>query len=424
MAVDVTGSVDGDLDFFAVQLEPGDILGAAITGGGTSLTFQDGSGLELIGSDQDLTGVHPANSPLPGGNAALSMVVDTSGTYYVGVDGGSGAYTLNLRVFRPALEQAFEGEHQTLFVDFDGASIDMSIFLGQSGIADLSPLNSFLPGWGLTGADENAVIDAILASIDESLSGDMRTLGNNGDFDATGIHGQFDIEILNSRDHADPFGLPNVSRVIIGGSIDELGFSTIGIAQSIDVGNFDTSETAVLLLDVLSDSTGPINQIVLDPSVTIIDLIGVAVGNIAAHEAGHFFGAWHTDPSNASPNIMDQGGNFNGTVGVGADGMFGTLDDVDVDFGDDVYVPNEGFTGLEDTLNSIAFGLSTGTAEAELIGPTVLTIDPPARTDRQPWYFGFDRNILRGDHDGIRQRSGQLRIARSGRQRHLRWRAR
>jgi hypothetical protein len=31
-----------------------------------------------------------------------------------------------------------------------------------------------------------------------------------------------------------------------------------------------------------------------------------------------------------------------------------------VDFGVDVYVGNEGFTGVEDTLNATAFGLSTG----------------------------------------------------------------
>jgi hypothetical protein len=57
---------------------------------------------------------------------------------------------------------------------------------------------------------------------------------------------------------------------------------------------------------------------------------------------------------------MDQGGNLAGTVGVGGDLTLGTIDDVDVDFGDDAYVPNEGFTGVEDTLNAVAFGLSTG----------------------------------------------------------------
>ncbi|MFV2067240.1 MAG: Ig-like domain-containing protein, partial [Pirellulales bacterium] len=62
----------------------------------------------------------------------------------------------------------------------------------------------------------------------------------------------------------------------------------------------------------------------------------------------------------------------------GPDRIFGTADDADVDFGDDAFVPNEGFAGIEDTLNAIAFGLSTGTIDPLLVGPRVLGIDPRA----------------------------------------------
>ena len=58
-------------------------------------------------------------------------------------------------------------------------------------------------------------------------------MGNNGDFLATGIPGDFNIEIRNSRDHGDLFGQPNVSRIIVGGTQAELGIPTVGIAQSI-----------------------------------------------------------------------------------------------------------------------------------------------------------------------------------------------
>ncbi|MCA9241590.1 MAG: hypothetical protein KDA37_15375, partial [Planctomycetales bacterium] len=253
-AVDVAGTLasQSDVDVFRVQLQPGDILGANLGGGAFELALVDAAGAVLMGSAQDLTGIHPFSSPLPGGgNAALSWVVDTAGDYYVAVGSGIGAYNLNLRVFRPTLEQQEYGAHQTLFIDFDGATLDTSIF-GGAGVATLSGLDAYLPGWGLTTADRNAVIDAILASIEESLSADIRAQGLNGDFDDTALPGQFDIEILNSRDHADPFGSPNVSRVIVGGSIAQLGISTIGIAESIDVGNFETEESAVVLLDLLS----------------------------------------------------------------------------------------------------------------------------------------------------------------------------
>ena len=51
---------------------------------------------------------------------------------------------------------------------------------------------------------------------------------------------------------------------------------------------------------------------------------------------------------------MDQGGNFPLLFGVGPDGVGGTADDPDVDFGEDVFNPSEGFTGIEDTLGRIA----------------------------------------------------------------------
>ena len=83
----------------------------------------------------------------------------------------------------------------------------------------------------------------------------------------------------------------------MGGTIAESGISTIGIAESIDPGNFETDETALVLLDSLSEPAG---------------------------------------------------------AGVG-----GTADDVDVDYGDDRFTPSEGFVGIEDTLGRIAFGVTS-----------------------------------------------------------------
>jgi hypothetical protein len=40
--------------------------------------------------------------------------------------------------------------------------------------------------------------------------------------------------------------------------------------------------------------------------------------------------------------------------GVGRDGVGGTADDPDVDFGEDTFNPLEGFTGVEDTLSRLA----------------------------------------------------------------------
>jgi hypothetical protein len=178
---------------------------------------------------------------------------------------------------------------------------------------------------------------------------------------ASGLNSRFKLKILNSKDDPDPWGKANVSRIIVGGTIAESGINTIGIAQSIDPGNFETEETALVLLDVLSDPSHPASlNTYMTPASDKIAFIGHALGNVIAHEGGHFFGDFHTSNVDPQPNVMDAGGTGFGTLfGVGPDGIGGTADDVDVDFGDDQFMPTEGFIGTEDTLGRIAFGVTS-----------------------------------------------------------------
>ncbi len=352
----------GNVDFFSFDLDAGDIIAANVFGTNMALSLYDPSGGLRMAAAFDVQGILPGPFP-SGGDAAFAYVAETAGTYAVRVTGGEGGYTLELQVWRPPLETAPNGAVQTIFVDFDGATLNPGIFGVSSGTANLSPLSAFLSAWGLASVDESAVIDAIMASIEESLSTDLRVLGANGDFDVSAIPGDFDVVLLNSRDHADPFGAPYVSRLIIGGTVAELGIATLGIAESIDVGNFEHAESAVVLLDFLStiaSNPNSLNQYSLAGGATKVDLVGTGVGNIAAHEAGHLLANFHTENTNSSANIMDRGGNLANLVGVGDDMVFGSADDVDVDFGPDEYSIAEGlFYGTEDTLNAIAFGMST-----------------------------------------------------------------
>lgn len=356
---------DDAIDYYSFDLAAGDIFGANVTGNAGRLELYDPSGALLIGSSQDVMTyayLRAADSPLPvGGRATLAYVINTPGRYSLAVSSGSvGAYDLQLRDFRPVLEQQPVYSHQVLFLDFNGATVNTAEnfpLWGGNPDAHLSPLVSFLPSWGLTAADEGRVIDAIVATVAENYAADVSGAlgrGLNGDFTVTGRAGEFQIEILTSRDHPDPFGLyPNVSRVIIGGTQAESGlFGLVGISPSVDVGNFDTSETAVVLLDVLSVA---LNTVRIADGKSMVDLLGVSVGNIISHEAGHFFGNWHTDFT--APNIMLP----SLLVGIGPDRIFGTADDVDIDFGRGSYLQDEGFAGTEDTLNTLAFGLATGT---------------------------------------------------------------
>ncbi|MBA3287202.1 MAG: hypothetical protein H0U21_04140 [Acidimicrobiia bacterium] len=155
----------------------------------------------------------------------------------------------------------------------------------------LSPLRAFLGRWGLTNSQLDPLIGRIVRTVRENIRRDMLDAGLNPDFE---------LRILNSRDDPDRWGDPNVSRVIVGGTIDQSGIPTIGIAQSIDPGNFGTEESALVLLDILSDPPAgfgdPSLNSYIGPGSYRLGFIGRAVGNIVSHEAGHFFGNWPSDP--------------------------------------------------------------------------------------------------------------------------------
>lgn len=353
--VEIGLNVVQDIDCFGLDLESGDLVGADGDGAVELVELFLANGDLQMGSRQSGSGIYPDASPLPGGSVTVDFVTYESDRHTVCVQGDPGPYELDLGVFRHIFEGT--GNKQILFVDFDGADIDPSIFGGPAGSAALSPFSSFIANWELLPEDEDALIDAILASLEESITADLAGQSNP----------DFSVEIRNSRDHADTFGVdPNVSRLIVGGTIAESGISTIGIAESIDPGNFAPGETAVILLDLLSAPAGDpnsLNQYALAPGASKIDLVGNGVGNISAHEAGHYLGNWHTENSETGTgsSIMDRGGNLAGTVGVGPDRIFGTADDEDVDFTPDLFSLAEGFTGTEHTNEKTAFALTGAT---------------------------------------------------------------
>ena len=338
-----------DVDVYAVELEDGDVLGTVLSGGAEMVGVLDPSGDLVMGSQQDASALYPAESPLPGGgNAVADHVADETGWHYVMVSAGTGDYDLVIEAYRPGLEK--NRPRQVLFLDFDGARINTGIF-GGPGVRDLSPFEDYVANWGLSEDDYDDLVDTIIETVEENLDEDL---------DDSDVNRRFDIRIRNSRDHRDPWGSDNVSRIIIGGSIEESGIATIGIAESIDPGNYGTEESALVLLDVLSEPAGPdasLNTYITEES-DVIEFVGTAVGNVTAHEAGHFFGNWHVDQFNDVLNLMDQGGNFPLLYGVGDDGVGGTADDPDIDFHEDTFNPSEGFTGTEDTLTRLAMVLT------------------------------------------------------------------
>jgi hypothetical protein len=400
----------GDTDVFLVDLDPGDIVVAAAAGAPAQLELIDPRGRKVMGSAQNLSFAYPATSPLRhAGAIGMDHVVGDEGRHAIIVSGRAGGrYRLELQVLRPGPTSARNDRNQVLFLDFDGAVLDTRRLGGDDPAVTVSPLSRWLGRWGLEPSAENAVIDATIASFRENLDRDLSERGPNGDRGISGRGGEFDIVVLNSRDHPDPGRNPDVSRVVIGGSVAETGLQTIGIAESIDVGNFDRSEIAIVLLDGLSARRGPnsLNSISRVARIPMTELVGRTLGTIAAHEAGHFLGNWHTDPDNEVIEVMDAGGNIANFVGVGPDGRFGTRDDIDVDFAPDQFFPSEGFSGRSDPVTRTAFALSTG----RLPVPVTCTITGTDGPDRLRGTPGNDVICGLGGDDVLIGRGGRDRL--------------
>ncbi len=414
LSIDVIASLSSntDVDFYSFVADKGDVIGIATLGGPVpdmtlGLTSSGGSAILENFDHGSQANLYAPNSPLPGGadptDATLAWIVPNSGTYYIRAKSDSlatsGNYTLQVRSSRPGIALQPSPNTQIVWLDFDGATINaVDLFGAGEPSANLSPLSAYLVGWGLFPSDEDAVIDAILAAVQENFD-DLRLTSLNGNRPTDGVAGRMHLEVRNSRDHGDLWGQPNVARVIIGGSRFQLGIETIGIAEYIDVGNFTTEDTAVVLLDLFAADgffyPDSINAITLDPSVTIIDAIGVVVGQTVCHEFGHMLGNWHTENDNTIWNVMDKGGaktSAQRRSGVGPDGIFGTADDIDVDFVNEDFDAAEQIAfGLERTPLRTAFALSTGAG--------TLYLDSSNNSGIELGSFSFPYNTVSEGHN-------------------------
>ncbi len=384
--VDVSGRIDADdVDIYEFEVPQGATLGLACLGNSLDsvLTLLDESSNALIENDQHsgIADIYPVQSPFPAGgqpnDAALTFTFPTAGRYFVKVGPfgtSQGDYVLQMRLRQPKLRSHQLNSRQIVYLDFRETSINAERLFGSGGNrnARLSPLRSFLGGWGLAETDEDAVINSIVAHVEDHFADTHLSDLNDRDSTTTDEHGSYAVTIRNSRDHGNLVGQGNVTRVIIGGTIAQLGIGTIGIAQHIDPGNFSTEDTAVVLLDLLSlpvgspQSVNSINSIPLDPGTSKIEAVGRVVAAVASHEVGHTLGCWHCNNSNGQASLMDQGGNLPNTAGVGPDGILGSADDVDVRFRADFYA-NEGISEtdlIENVDARVAFALSTGTLDA------------------------------------------------------------
>ena len=372
------GVITTDIDSYSFDLRAGDILDLAITGAGGNFTVFHPNGRVWFGTTQNTSFGYPAGSPLQTlGNAAAAQVVPEDGRYFVQLAPSFGNlnYTLGLRVYRPILESAPIGASQVLFLDFDGglfATSDFATTAGDPlGAVLFQGLDANLVTLGYVNEnspeDVDAIIDYILEEIPEHFES-VSNGGSNGDFNTTGVAGDFGIKVLNSRDHDDPGNHPLVTRVIFGTDQELNSAGLFGIAQSIDVGNFRPNESVLIGLDAhLASAAG----YPLSPAVSLGDAIAQQMSGTITHEAGHSFGIWHTNGQNAINNLMDEGSQSldDFSQGIGPDGIFGTNDDLTPGFFNDQFSVQESlFFGIEEVPKGLSHVLSTGTVGTPITG--------------------------------------------------------
>ena len=185
-----------DTDFFAVKLRAGDVLGASVKGSPTYLTVYDTEPREVHGSDQDAPSSTRSSSPLPGGgNAVTDYVATKAGWHYVGVGRRQRRVRHHGRGV-PAAAAGRQARSRRCSWTSTAPGSTPAIF-GGPGNVQLSPLSAFLAKWGITRADEDELIDAVVAGVTENIKQDLV---------ASGLNNRFKLKILNSRDNADPWG--------------------------------------------------------------------------------------------------------------------------------------------------------------------------------------------------------------------------
>tara|TARA_R110002049_G_scaffold4601_6_gene32895 strand:+ start:100190 stop:105202 length:5013 start_codon:yes stop_codon:yes gene_type:complete len=383
----ITGIVQGDIDIYAVDLQAGDILDISVQGTLTQVSVHGASGQFLWGTDQNqgIAG-YSGSSPLQTtGNAVMAQVVPESGRYYIfgaGTTAGSGSYTIGLRTYRPVTESLPIGQQQVLYLDFDGGTFlpsQFSRFIPAPGFIRIPSLQESLPLVGIQQNDEAnmlALVDHIVSEVEKHFQS-VATNGTNGDYDSTGTPGEYGITIVSSFDFRNDtdatrkfefLANPLVTRVLIGGTTAGIGIPDIlGVAPSGDIGNFDLSELVLAPMDLVQAYS---TQFPIANGSSVLDAVAETIAVTASHEAAHVFGMEHTDGNNLVGSLIDGVGTqvpaFD--LGVGPDGIFGTLDDTEIEFVTDQFDLTEGYLGTQFVPAALSHVLSTGTAGGSVSG--------------------------------------------------------
>lgn len=168
----------------------------------------------------------------------------------------TGSYAADISVIGGS--QVPAPREQVVVLDFDGGQVNSPVL----GSLNLGPFDA-------------AEIDSRYAGTTDDMIARIREVMEQN-------YERFNVTVLTTDDEPPPAGT-EVSRIFFGG----FNAGAYGIAEDVDLYNVDLCDDAIIYTESFTT-----NQFSRPPSASSM---GLAIGNVAAHETGHLLGLNHVD---------------------------------------------------------------------------------------------------------------------------------
>ena len=191
----------------------GDVLGGRCTG---AATRRHGAprrrARPMVSSDQDASFIYPSQTPAARRRQRRVRLRRRGGRLVHRLDGpaATAPTTMTLEAYRPGGQGPPTARCRRCSSTSTASRVNTGIF-GGPGVSTLSPLSRFLGRWGLPTPTQNAGH----RRGHRHGQGEHHHRPDRQQGSTTSSRSQ----VLNSRDNPTPFGQPNVSRVVVGGTI-------------------------------------------------------------------------------------------------------------------------------------------------------------------------------------------------------------